>query len=503
MIEKHLKNPASVVFDPIPSYSGDWIFTVDNLRKNAKVEEGINLWDAFYQKTYQEPLEQIFKTKRILDFRVGMISTPNSSNVGRCLQYSKVDFFVELTNFLNQAIDNYGLSEQQRKERIMSLINNLRGTNESLNIAYSEALKEKCAKLKDLLEKEINSDYYEVAFQDYSPYKKFMSFTDYVKRVYKIASDFQVGMLRLGDFFERSIDFNELYKTFEPDKFCLLFAKIIYEFNLIREEESNILDNSYSYLFHYKFALDEAVRENKKYDPKILFTLKNGKKLRYSRWQYQDEFAELMQRHPEAKAFKLPELEDGNPEKYKDIGLIEKLTKLYSEETKVNWEFLPEGERIKKFEIINSKKRVKTIEHNKDELVNEVNMRISILENSGFIGRPVKGLDTFKGYYAFIYPNGKVILEKFWENEETLNPAVGTATYVMTIDNFIEMSKISRINLIEYIKTLPEIGIKRIFHTTINNWQRNLYNEINGTYRLEDAIDFINSLKTGEVLNDK
>ena len=125
-------------------------------------------------------------------------------------------------------------------------------------------------------------------------------------------------------------------------------------------------------------------------------------------------------------------------------------------------------------------------------------MRISILENSGYMGTPVKGLDTFSGYFAFIYPNGKVILEKFWEDEECLKPAVGYATYVMQIDNFIELSKKSKIELIEYIKTIPEIGVKRIFHTSINNWQRNLNNEIEGTYRLEDAIEFINGLKTGD-----
>ena len=62
MIEKHFgnDNPASVIFDPIPSYSGNWLFTIDNLIKNAKVEHGINMFDEFYKKTYKEPLEKLF-----------------------------------------------------------------------------------------------------------------------------------------------------------------------------------------------------------------------------------------------------------------------------------------------------------------------------------------------------------------------------------------------------------------------------------------------------------
>ena len=99
-------NPASIVFDPVPSYGGDWLFSVENLRKNAIVKNGVNLFDEFYKKTYQVPLENIFKTQRILDLRVGFISKPNENNFGRCLKYSKVDFFIELTNFLNQNIDN-------------------------------------------------------------------------------------------------------------------------------------------------------------------------------------------------------------------------------------------------------------------------------------------------------------------------------------------------------------------------------------------------------------
>lgn len=500
MIEKEFIssgiNPANAVFDPIPSYGGEWLFTINNLQKNVI---DLKEWEKFYNETYREPLKRLFQTERILDLQVGMISKPNENNIGRCLRYNKVDFFVELTSFLNQHIDNYGLNETKKNERIRNLISNLKKSNEELNLAYSENLGIRVKRLKDVLDNGFNSEYFETAMLDYEPYKNRLTFDSYIKSNYEISSKFQIGMLKLGDFFDKNIDFNKLYKLFDADTFSLLFAKIIYEFNLMIEKENNRLDNSHGYLCYYQMMVDRVVKnEDKRYDPKIKYELSNGKKLRYSRWNFTNEFNELMERHKEAGSFKLPNI-DIDKEKYKDISLMEKLSLLYSEEAQLNWEFLPAGESIKKGNGNKNTNIINNVEKkNRDELIEEVNMRISILENSGFIGRPIQGLNKFEGFYAFIYPNGKVILEKFWENITNETPARNTATYVMNIDNFIEMSKVSRIDLVMFIKENPNIGIKRIFHTTINNWQRNLFNEINGTYRLEDAIDFINGLSIGE-----
>lgn len=487
----------SAIFDPIPAYSGDWVFSLNNLLRNAKKENGVNLFQEFYEKTYAKPLEAIFKTKSILDFHVGMISKPNDNNIGRCLRYSKVDFFVELTNYLNMHIDTDNMLQEEQNKYIRNLLINLKKDNETLNQAYAEALKEKMRKLKDVLDNEINSEYYEIAMRDYEHYKEKMNFHTFINTYLNITSQFHYGMLRLGDFFDKQVDYHELAKCFDDDTFYLLFAKIIYEFNLIREKENGTLDNSYIYLSVYQKVINELVKEEKRYNPTILFTLPSGKSGKFSRWDVQIDCKELLRRHPEAKEIKLPTLE--NDGKYKDIDLMKKISALYQEDAKVNWQFLPKGEGIKR-----GTSERKTVPSSNPEkpielLIEETNMRIAILENSGFIGTPVRGLDTFTGYFAFIYPNGKVILEKFWENEEKMTPAQGCATYVMNIDNFIELSKMSKINLIEYIRTLPEIGVKRIFHTSINNWQENLCKEINGTYRLEDAIDFINNLRSGEL----
>lgn len=500
-IEKFIgSESASIIFDPIPSYGGSWSFELENLEKNALKENGKNLFNEFMKKNFSDPMMAIFNDQRVAHIPMVFISKPKENLVGRTLRFSKMDFYAFLCALLNMNLDIYGQTKEENMNHLQEVVNKLKISNDEINIAFSECFKEKLLKIEDLMAKEINSEYFDAAMQDYGPYKKLISFTAYLKNLHELCTNIQTGILKLGDFFDQDLDYNALYSCFSPDIFYLLFAKIIYEVNINKEKESNHLDSNYGYLYNYSEYLKLAVKENKKYDPKVLYTLPSGKKIRYSRWQFQEDLQSLLKRHPEAKAIKLPTLQGDNDEKYKDIGLMEKIMLIYSDETKVNWQFLPEGTRITKYTgdvKINSNRKSGT--KDLETLMAEVNMRIEILENSGYIGTPIQGLDTFNGYYAFIYPNGTVILEKFWEDENKLKPAVNEATYVMNIDNFLEMSKISKLNLIEYIRTLPNVGVKRIFHTSINNWQKNLYKEINGSYRLEDAISFIASLKSEEL----
>ena len=507
MIEKHfLDNPAEVVFDPAPSYGGVWFFEINNLSLNALKENGVNKFDHFYNETLLKPLRAFFYDELNFYHSIGFISTPNEDGRGRCLKYNKIMFYKNLLLFLDGFIDNCNLSKEERNIKLKKLIDVLNSSNDEINSLFSEAFMEKSRRLKDVLDNELESVYYESALQDYTPYERTMSFRDYIRKNYEYSLKIEEGLLKLGDFFERKIDYMELYQAFDPDTFCLLFAKIIYDKNKITENNTGSLDRSYAYLCNYKNALNSVISENRKYNHIIKYEKdKDGRKIRekYSRWDFLNDFDDLMERHPEAKAIKLPSFVKENSENYKDIALIEKISELYSEDIRVKWEFLPEGTSIKKGIHSSDSKEKDTKQRDFNELIKEINMRIHILENSGFIGRPIKGLDTFSGYYAFIYANGLVVLEKFWENELEFIPAVGCATYILTIDNFIELSKLPRIVLAEYAKS-KEFGVKRIFHTNINKWQDNLSKVImGGTYKLNDVINFLNTLKSDEVKYDK
>ncbi len=501
-IEKYINDTYDMVFDPIPSYPGIWTFKAENLAKNAIKQDGKNLFQEYYAKYYAE-LNKTFKYLSILEngfisssnYFLEFLSNNNNNRIGRNLNFNKVKFFMALEGLLNDEIDRHGKTNEEHRMMIRNLAEHLDDNYEALNSFYSEAMRHKKEIIKDILDNQIQSSYYDVALKDYEQHNLSVDFSQYIKKLYDIIDDFQTGLLKLEDYFDRNLDVSELYKCFDPDRFYLLFGVIIYEHNLESEKRNKKLANNFNYLREYFLKVQEVYKEDKRYNPTVLYEWKDGKKERISQRELERRYLEMKQRHPEEKEVILPTVD--NSDYYKNIDLIEKIEKIYDDDIKVNWEFLPAGEGIKK-----SDNRESSVQRDKKVIsVNDVNLRIEIMEHSGFIGKPIKGKSSFSNYYAFIYPNGKVILEKFWENENELIPSVNNATYVMTIDHFMEMSKMAKIDLIEYMKKFPDMGMKRIFHTSIDNWQKNLYKEINGSYRIDDAISFINSLRS-ESLDD-
>ena len=282
MIEKYFNQVSLVnnIFDPIPSYANLWYFSLDNIINNCNKEK----WEEFYKNTYKNKISKLFNNEYIFDIEVGMISKPNNDNMGRCLRYNRYDFFIGIISYLNDEIDIYDLSEEEKNKRIEELIKNIGDTSENRNIYFSEMLKEKKRRLKDVLDKEFNSEYFEASMKDYNVYKRVISFSEYIEKYYKVISDFQMGILRLGDFFETNIDINKFSEIMDLDKLCLLFAKIIYDIN--KEE----LNDNFRYLCFYKNVLDKILNDNKKYNVTIIYINEVGRKVKYSVKNFINEF---------------------------------------------------------------------------------------------------------------------------------------------------------------------------------------------------------------------
>lgn len=453
MIEKFVdnKNLIENIFDPMPSYADVWCFNLENIILNADKEK----WNEFFEKSYKNIISKLFKNNYIFNINVGMISKPNNNLKGRSLQYNKYDFFVGLISFINDDIDNYKLNNKEREKRINDLIDVIGEDYEKRNSFYIECFKEKNRRLKDILEKEFNSEYFESAMNEYSIYKSVISFSDYIKKFLNVIDDFQNGLIYLNDFFEKNIDFYSLAKVLETDKICLLFAKIICDGNYLKE-----LNNNFRFLVFYKKILDKIFAENDLYNCSILYKNKKGIKIKYTTKDFLKDYYNLENKHVEIKNYKLDNDLEFN-ETYKDIIFMEKINKLHNSKI---WKVLDNNEEIPKG---NDK---------------ELNLRINVLRNSGYIGRPM----YYNNYYAFIYSNNIVIIEK-------IDNIVDSSTFVINIDEFIELSNIDNIDISEYFKN-KDIFVKRIFHSNINNWHRNLYNEINGTYIIKDALEFIDNI---------
>ena len=70
----------------------------------------------------------------------------------------------------------------------------------------------------------------------------------------------------------------------------------------------------------------------------------------------------------------------------------------------------------------------------------------------------IYGVSKFDGYVAYVYPNGEILLERFFADYAECIPATGEAVYNLNIYNFEEMSKYSKLELIR------NKSAKRILH---------------------------------------
>lgn len=83
----------------------------------------------------------------------------------------------------------------------------------------------------------------------------------------------------------------------------------------------------------------------------------------------------------------------------------------------------------------------------------------------------VRGKKTFDGYIGYIYPNGKVVLDKFFDNVEKGIIAYGSAVYIMNLDDFYELSRYSKSEL------MRDKMCERFVH--VGDWKERVTREIN------------------------
>lgn len=154
-----------------------------------------------------------------------------------------------------------------------------------------------------------------------------------------------------------------------------------------------------------------------------------------------------------------------------------------------NWEFLPKDDRTVEKNVLdnivkssNEKESEKKKKLDRERLLDLYMEKKEFYDSSDPFFR-IKGKNTFDGYIGYIYSNGKVILEKYYENSNTSRLAYGEAAYVMDIDKFYSLSRLTKNELI----TMDDSVCDRIVHK--GNWQQKAQNVIN------QAGDFFQTAK--------
>ena len=259
---------------------------------------------------------------------------------------------------------------------------------------------------------------------------------------------------------------------FDIDKLYLICSKCMLDY----AKDSYMLapGSFYTGINEILNYLSKATDEfNNDYNPEI--TCYDKEKDEYYIFTFKDlkkEFNEYLSFFPNdrIKSLSYSEIKENNISKPKEI--LAYLRKRENVDTlKASWEFIKKGEkdeyttRSRKFS--SNKKYVDS-----ESLEVKAYGRLEFFESTNYAAKIV-GIDKFDGYIGYIYNDGTVIFEKFFDDMEKRRPTRdGNATYVMNIYNFTEFSKLSKPEIINYIKNNDDGNIIRKYHT--KNWENNI-----------------------------
>ena len=172
---------------------------------------------------------------------------------------------------------------------------------------------------------------------------------------------------------------------------------------------------------------------------------------------------------------------------------IENLKRRISDNSNVvEWILVPEGKDYKRVRRVERKHEEKPFIFNYEEVQRLKNIgakKKTFYEATPYIAKAV-GLRRYRGYVAYIYANGKVILDREY-NEDNPKTAVENAAYIIEARDFEELSKKEKPELIRDPKA------QRKYHTKNFESKLNEIIEKTGTKKeQEEAKQLVLRLKT-------
>ncbi len=121
----------------------------------------------------------------------------------------------------------------------------------------------------------------------------------------------------------------------------------------------------------------------------------------------------------------------------------------------VNWQIVPPGEGTelddRVIDSLNREYNHLSLEEKEKRIkarYAEYERKMKFFESSGYRYR-IYGINEFNGYIAFIYPNGEVIMEKFFNDYANCIPTINEAIYNVKAADFETLSKLKKPALIK------------------------------------------------------
>lgn len=497
---KQIANDLVGIFNPSNNYDGSYCFhpkVFQLVQKSDKV-------DKYLEKILFSKVREVFKSAYLgPDF--GLLLENNPEVYGKSTKLN-VPWLISqyVTAYTGKNIDINDKTTEEIAEEARSILKQFRSE-------LKKCINNEPNEIQQLLED---------SYDEYIKYHKQtsdngnppLSFKNYVSKLQERCKDFTIGLRFLHLIDHVSIDIDYLKDCVDIDKLYLSMAKQIVDSSLIIEKSEGMVHNSIIVANTYKKKVEE-MRKKGEYKVKTTTCDLFGNLIEnYTIEDFLKELNELFIRHPE---FIIIEEKVETTDDYRDYETYmakqaEFERKLKIQKISGEWNFIPAGHKPKEDLDDESENNppVDTIDLpgksdddtkksppvDKEILkIAELNARREFLNNSSplFI---LEGKHNFEGYIGYLYENGKVVFEKFYDDVNTIppTPSIGSnATYVMDINNFIEMSQKTKPEIMEYIKS-GESGVQRIYHT--KNWKKKITNVINSESYDENILDTIEAV---------
>lgn len=512
-----------ILFHPHMFYDSDWFLngeeSITGQRKkylllNSKKQKNVNLYERYLDKNYYQPLNNILNSKQLAySFDPEIVLTVSDDGQKRVTQFCVMTYLMQLITSLNLVEDAV--------ERFIDEIDQNMNKVDQLSKA-KELIRLESRYYNDVLSKGSTSNYYNKALDIYKlyseHYKWSLSFEEFVKTQIYNLQKLMVGSRYYLDTFNKEINLKDLVNCFNYDTFCLLAAVSALDACRTTERIHNMVDYSAGYIKLYLDAVRNYRNNYHNYNCTIITGMDNKHKKIVVDIDYViKEFEALLARHPE---FSFVEIETdklsslikhyGNEiVEFDELDLTSKsgvdvldpvIQKfIHDKELAASWEFIPRTPKNKTGErsnISNSSREYLSV----DEYVRRMIIGRDFLENSDYIYK-LYGLNKFEGYIGYVYSNGCVIFEKYYENIKTKRIAKESATYAMSIYNFLELSRLNRMEIVRKLKYDNLTDVRRIFHgIDMSKWESEVTQAISGIDYTDEVVSYINNLLNDNVL---
>ncbi len=468
---------------------------------SSKSTGKVNAYEEFLKKDYYIPFKNAFGSMDLAKSsppKIVLLGGDNGRQVKYSYDYFLTLFMLEVANNPDyfDKINTLAIEDNDKTvQLIREAIRDLRKKYSELPVLMDQSpIYERAMFERDIASKRMGRD---------------ISLVEFVEKKKQTYAVMLTTLRHSKDFFDkREVNVDALISCFNYDKLCLCAAyQIINECEYFTEIENGHIPHELVYVYDYVEAVKKLRKSNPDYNETIKIRDMETDKIiqvnvdnlieRYEKYSIKNPNFEV--RELTEEQIKATLIDEGyTPEELEKLNLsqtVELYRKTYilqkkRKEIEANWEILPKGEKRTIFRDNHTSSSSSSEEIDLNEFNRRVIESHNFLNDSDYMFTLV-GRDKFSGYQAYVYDTGAVIFEKLPTGEKVEH----NATYVMNYQNFMDLSQLSRTELIEGLSNGSIDGVKRIYHTkNMEHWTGKVKKHIAGTSYRKEVRDYIYSV---------